>query len=1163
MGLRDRRFLSTSSLSSSASNSTLVIQPHPPPPMEAIVIKKFSDKRSRRPTVSGFLPLPPISASPICTPTTSTSSRDFCSSDSSDDKGRPDSLQSHESFATAPTTPSDSSLRAFPAPPPTWISTPPTPPPPKVIKRSVTCMPRRLPSSVTSPTSFSAFMSPHGRAQPTTLLQRCASTSSLPSRRRAASESSTMHHHVPSKGNLNPNNTTSPLRSNFTPSSIPVLLAHSRSPLHDATQHQKQNMLVDHLHDDDPESSDKKSDCEHSLESASTGGSSAEKFSRVSAKDCDRKYHALVELLSTEVSYLQDLRILVSTYLRNVPTLTRIPSTGAFGRNSSFTSISRNSSHTQLYGGMSGTSPIGIDFHGGLQPMTSLQTEKTVARHLFTDMEVEMLTRNAEEVLQFHERFVKELKISMNSLGIPMETADDLRTSNDPIPERLMPGVDNVDAAIAAVSTKFATESSRFSLYQTFCAGHPEALDIIRRVQQTHPTEWDLFEQRCSNSASEHRYDDAHPKPTTSDDIDPFATATPKKRRRASITDQTVRTIRASLTHSGTQSAPARGSRLFFMDYLIKPVQRICKYPLLLDQLKTGRSQRKTSSGPSTVPLNVDVVAESAALAMRHVAGEVDEARRRHDVAARSLLIISRISVSAISTSISSQPLQVLTSSFLSSLGTCLFAGSLDVIHNRSTKHSTNMTSINVKYLGAFLYAGGYLILVKVLKGKIYEPRHWFRLSEFQITDPDEIEGWPLLRASIDGRLSFVFISAWLPCSFRLSTKGYEFELAAACQAEKEAWLAMIQESLTSRISTWVNEPVSSLQLNIPMPEPTLEVQFPTLPTIQSSSELPKADQSESPPPIEHPPDERGPPKRKKLTRNSNSFETAAPSRHSSSASVRSLLSPMVVDANTIIIRRCLPSSRTQIDLGIQDVISDQCLTARSHAAVHEGGLFHAPHISRSGTTRSNSSALSMKKLKRHESVRVDRRSFQEDPRDSKSYASRTRSLSRATAKRPKPLSIASNSSDGQESSNSHNHYMSPSPPFSQCSFHMTNSNPASQDNSPIRDGPFLPPISTSSIRSEQYVRKTRHSLVGSVRSLFLTRSPGASGTEDSPTRHTSSSNLLRRWVKGSHRRINSAPDNKPDFSALKITHRDEPPSLHELDRRAPLQWPQAKAPSE
>ncbi|KAL0067588.1 hypothetical protein AAF712_005303 [Marasmius tenuissimus] len=906
-------------------------------------------------------------------------------------------------------------------------------------------------------------------------------------------------------------------------------------------------MLADHHHEDDPESGDKKSDCEHSLESASTGGSSAEKFSRVDAKDCDRKYHALVELLSTEVSYLQDLRILVSTYLRNVPTLTRIPSTGAFGRNSSFTSItsiSRNSSHTQLYGGMSGTPPIGIDFHGGLQPMTSLQTEKTVARHLFTDMEVEMLTRNAEEVLQFHERFVKELKISMDSLGIPMETADDLRTSNDPIPERLMPGVDNVDAAIAAVSTKFATESSRFSLYQMFCAGHPEALDIIRRVQQMHPTEWDLFEQRCSNSVSENRHGDGHAKSPTSDDIDSFATATPKKRRRASITDQTVRTIRASLTHSGTQSAPARGSRLFFMDYLIKPVQRICKYPLLLDQLKTGRSYRESSSGPSTVPPNVDVVAGSAALAMRHVAGEVDEARRRHDFAARSLLIISRTSISTISASVSSQPLQVLTSSFLSSLGTCLFAGSLDVIHNRSTKHSTNMTSINVKYLGAFLYAGGYLILVKVLKGKIYEPKHWFRLSEFQITDPDEIE-------------------AWLPCSFRLSTKGYEFELAAACQAEKETWLAMIQESLTSRVSTWVNEPVSSLQLNIPTPEATLEVQFPTLPTIQSASELPKADQSESPPPIEHPPDERSPPKRKKLTRNSNSFETAAPSRHSSSASVRSLLSPMVVDSNTIIIRRCLPSSRTQIDLGLQDVISDQCLTARSHAAVHEGGLFHAPHISRSGTTRPNSSALSMKKLKRHESVRVDRRSFHEDPRDSKNYASRTRSLSRAAAQRPKPLSIASNSSDGQESSNSHNHYTYPSPPFSQCSFSMTNSNPASQDNSPIRDGPFLPPISTSSIRSEQYVRKTRHSLVGSVRSLFLTRSPGGSGTEDSPTKHTSSSNLLRRWVKGSHRRINSAPDNKLDFSALKITHRDDPSTLPELDRRAPLQWSQAKVPSE
>jgi hypothetical protein len=80
---------------------------------------------------------------------------------------------------------------------------------------------------------------------------------------------------------------------------------------------------------------------------------------------------------------------------------------------------------------------------------------------------------------------------------------------------------------------------------------------------------------------------------------------------------------------------------------------------------------------------------------------------------------------------------QILTPSFLSSLGTCLLAGSLDVMHYQSSKPSSNGPIINAKYLGAFLYLGGYLILVKV-KGKVYEPKHWFSLADFTVVDLEE-----------------------------------------------------------------------------------------------------------------------------------------------------------------------------------------------------------------------------------------------------------------------------------------------------------------------------------------------------------------------------------------------------------------------------------------
>lgn len=50
-------------------------------------------------------------------------------------------------------------------------------------------------------------------------------------------------------------------------------------------------------------------------------------------------------------------------------------------------------------------------------------------------------------------------------------------------------------------------------------------------------------------------------------------------------------------------------------------------------------------------------------------------------------------------------------------------------------------SNIKVKYLGAFLYPGGYLVLVKVSRGKKYEPRHWFSLADFEVSDVDDEGG--------------------------------------------------------------------------------------------------------------------------------------------------------------------------------------------------------------------------------------------------------------------------------------------------------------------------------------------------------------------------------------------------------------------------------------
>ena len=188
-------------------------------------------------------------------------------------------------------------------------------------------------------------------------------------------------------------------------------------------------------------------------------------------------------------------------------------------------------------------------------------------------------------------------------------------------------------------------------------------------------------------------------------------------------------------------SEPRRDKRIAFADYLIKPIQRICKYPLLLDQLLPSKALHQLQTSSEGRP-DIHVVVESAAQAMRHVATLVDEARHRQDIATQSSHIFSRISLGLASTSALPLPLtQIITQDFLSSLGTCLLSGSLDVMHYHPTRPLGQTSNIKAKYLGAFLYSGGYLILVKVCKGRKYVPRHWFSLIDFEVSDVEDDGG--------------------------------------------------------------------------------------------------------------------------------------------------------------------------------------------------------------------------------------------------------------------------------------------------------------------------------------------------------------------------------------------------------------------------------------
>ncbi|KIK67961.1 hypothetical protein GYMLUDRAFT_238141 [Collybiopsis luxurians FD-317 M1] len=1032
-----------------------------------VTLKKPSEGRSRRSTVTGFLPMPPISASPVCTPTTSTSSRDFAfGSDRSD---CPSAWSSTESYITALSSSPSSRVSAK------WISAPSTPPP-KLSRRSVTCVIQGSQSSPFSPSSsFPAFMPPH-----VDHVQRRNSVPAMSARSRASSDL------YPSVGRHKVRNR--PKESNIInpPTDPPDQGAHLFTRPRPFYEIAHQIAM----------------DCDDTTGQRTASASTIKppedkKMAQEKSKDDTRRYHALQELLSTEVSYLEDLKVLVLIYLRQIPTLTlkrSSSSSSTFGRNSSLSALSRASSSVHL----------------------SNSVAKESTRHIFKNSEVDALTRNAEEVLQFHEHFVEELRTALAPFGFRMELSS--CSLADPHEEPLR-NAENIDAGIAIVSTKFATEASRFISYEQFCAGHPEAMDILRRVQHAHSTEWEAFEQKCGASAYEML--NGHSSSEDSHTPAPITEIKPKSRRNSTASiDSAARYVRSrsnSLAKERDKESWSR-SRLTFTDYLIKPVQRICKYPLLLDQLRTS----KTLSGLRAAGRS-DVVTENAAQAMRHVTSAVDEARWRQNVAVRSALVASRIVYPPVISSSSQSVLQTLTPGFLSSLGVCYLAGSLDVIHQQSpSKATTGTTTIHVKYLGAFLYRGGYLILAKVAKGKTYEPRHWFRLCDFKVVDVVESE-------------------AWLPHSFRLSGKGHEFEFASACQQEKELWLTAIRESLTYPVSGWINEPRSSIFVDgkgemIPSAlDGPFEAIVP-LPTINSVPELTSSGSGDQPSEIALSASANessctSPVHLKEATAQ-NTERTPGPSRQSSYASFR-LPSPAPSQYETFIIRRNLPSSRIQIDAGLHDVLSEACLSLRANRK--EGELFQAPSVSRPGSptrttpSKSNSrmstnSGLNMAKnrLRKHESVRVPRRKAQSSDDLSYSrvnYASRTKSLS--SPSRPKTFSLVTHNSDTTDPlSMFYVPDSSPSQcPSSGCSSNAMHSNPPSRMGSPTLEIP--------SFMNEVYgFEPDRHrgrpsSFVGSIRSLFVSRppsptSPVSAASPIQPEHKPPSKNAFKRWVRNS-----------------------------------------------
>ncbi|EIW73040.1 hypothetical protein M231_04313 [Tremella mesenterica] len=488
-----------------------------------------------------------------------------------------------------------------------------------------------------------------------------------------------------------------------------------------------------------------------------------------------------------------------------------------------------------------------VTYAEDLKTLVQIYLPQLAALPTVSERTTAMVARNASALLDIHQVLAMRMVEVIKEEGLNFDQQAETSTT------------EKVERAARRVAALFVENADFLGAYKEYCAGSIAAASLVRHISMR--SDYEAFERRCQIISS----------------------------------GQPHSSLQDLLNDADPSYHPSNRSRLRFRDFLITPVQRICRYPLLLNQLASSASSPmpdRTDFFDEQEGIGKDV--EAALAVMRSVAEDADEARRLKESEIKSSSVISRMDY---------HPL--ITPMFLKSLGTCRLVGSLDVLHHHPTL-APLVPPVKVKYLAAFLYRG-YLVLAKVKKGKTYEPRHYLPLEVFQLIDITE---------------------GFLPHSIRLVLQEHNFDLAASCETEKEVWSAALCAAKEDSVIP-------------PFELPASVSPFTPRSRRTSLASQPEDDDPPSPKTKRHtlafPPGEMNMAALTTSPINVIDFKaTPVSSPLRSSFGFTPDRQGRPGQPSTILLRRPSATRRLLVDRGLMDVFSESCATARSKAQLHQ-----------------------------------------------------------------------------------------------------------------------------------------------------------------------------------------------------------------------------------